>query len=110
MFNKYYGECTTYSIADIQCVNFCDQDLIDTDSHKSRHHCKFDSCIIQINSNGGSIEIFYTMVSYKPKVIHVEDYKLNLLPIINNIHAYTRVEKNVTMVLLIFFHMTVDWE
>ena len=49
-----------------------DQGLVDTGILKSKYHWADISWIINIKVQGGNIEIFYSMIAYKLKVVHVE--------------------------------------
>ena len=52
------------------------------------------SCRIKIKVNGDNIGIVYKMSSYTSKVVHVEDFPLNLFPLIYNNNAYPSVDNN----------------
>ena len=53
-------------------VNIYNQDLIDTDTHKSRYYWTGDYCSIQTMVICYNIETSYNMLVYKVKVVHVE--------------------------------------
>ena len=50
-----------------------DQDVNYTGSHKPTYQRTYDSCPIQIKIKGGDLSIAYDMLSYKLKLIHLDD-------------------------------------
>ena len=71
--------------------SFYDHAIV-TGSYKPRYSWEDDYCIIQINTNQDSIAMVYNMVSFKLKVMYVEDDTLNIFLIRHNNNVYLMVE------------------
>ena len=50
---------------------------MNTGKHKSKYHWAYVSLNIKIKVEGGNIDIVYTVVAYKLKVVHDEDDTLS---------------------------------
>ena len=72
------------------------QGVIDTVIYKSNYYWTDVYFSIKINIKKGIISIVYNTRAYKSKVIHVENYILNLSPIRNNVNDYPRVDNKVS--------------
>ena len=92
--NTYFGKCKSYATSDTLWETFYDQGVMDTSIHKSKYHRAYVYWSIKINAKGGNITIVYTMVAYKSKVIHVEDYTLNFSPIRQNTNGSPSKDTN----------------
>ena len=78
---------------------------MDTGIHKSKYHWEDVSLSINIKVKEGNIPIVYSMLSYKLKVMHVEEDKLNLYPIRHNRNVYPGKDKTGVMISVHFFHI-----
>ena len=90
MNNNYYDKRKKYAISESIWENSYDQGVMDTGIQKLKYHWVDVYLSIRIKVNGDNIEIFCTMVAYKFEVMHDEDDKIHLLPIIQKSYAYPR--------------------
>ena len=74
--------------------NIYDKYAIGTRSYKSRYNWSNNSCSIHIKGSEENISTVYNMVTYKLKVLHVDDDTQKFFPITQNDCIYHRLDND----------------